>query len=73
MKRVEIDVNEIIKVTDECKTPEEIGPKFGVTGGVIRNRLKEIGKDPYRKIAKKSKQVLDKVKELIEEGKPINK
>ena len=69
MQKVEIDINEIIKLTDECKTPEEIGPMFGVTGGVIRNRLKEIEKEPYRKIAKKSKQVLNKIKELIKEGK----
>ena len=48
MQKVEIDINEIIKLTDECKTPEEIGPMFGVTGGVIRNRLKEIGKEPYK-------------------------
>ena len=69
MQKVEIDINKIIKLTDECKTPEEIGPMFGVTGGVIRNRLKEIEKEPYRKIAKKSKQVLNKIKELIKEGK----
>ena len=69
MQKVEIDINEIIRLTDECKTPEEIGPLFGVTGGVIRNRLKEIGKEPYRKITKKNKQILSKVKELIEAGK----
>ena len=44
MQKVEIDINEIIKLTDECKIPEEIGPMFGVTGRVIRNRLKEIEK-----------------------------
>lgn len=69
MQKVEINIEEIVKLTDECKTPEEIGTMFGVTGGVIRLRLKEIGKEPYRKIAKKSQQVLDKVKELVLEGK----
>lgn len=69
MQRTEIDVNEIIRLTNEKKTPEEIGPIFGVTGGVIRIRLKEIGVEPYRKIAKKSKEILDKIKQLLDEGK----
>lgn len=69
MKKVEIDVNEIIRLTKEQKTPEEIGPMFGVTGGVIRNRLKELGVEPYRKITKKNKEILERIKNLLDEGK----
>lgn len=68
MQKVEIDLNEIIRLTDEKKTPEEIGPIFGVTGGVIRGRLKEIGKEPYRKVTKKSKELLDTIKQYLDEG-----
>ena len=69
MRKSEINIEEVIRLTKECKTPEEIGPLMGVTGGVIRNRLKEIGMEPYRKIAKKNKQVLEKIKQLLDEGK----
>ena len=42
MRKSEINIEEVIRLTKECKTPEEIGPLMGVTGGVIRNRLKEV-------------------------------
>ena len=69
MKKVEIDVNEIIQLTNEQKTPEEIGPMFNVTGGVIRNRLKEVGVEPYRKTTKKNEELLKTITNLLEEGK----
>ena len=50
MVKIEIDTNEITRLTNEQKTPEEIGVVFGVTGGVIRNRLKEVGVKPYSKV-----------------------
>lgn len=69
MQKAVIDVNEIIRLTNEKKTPEEIGPMFGVTGGVIRSRLKEVGMEPYRKIVRKNKDLLEKVRVMLDEGK----
>lgn len=69
MRKIEIDIEKVIKLTKDGKTPEEIGPLMRVTGGVIRNRLKKAGIEPYRKITKKNKQILEKIKQLLDEGK----
>lgn len=69
MKKVEIDVNEMIRLNNEHLTPEEIGVKLGVSGSSIRRRLKQLGIDNYRKISKKSDDLLNKIEDLIKKGK----
>lgn len=69
MQKTIIDLNEVVKLTKDNKTPEEIAVILKTSGGVIRRRLKELNIEPYRKIIKKSSYILDQVKQLIEEGK----
>lgn len=69
MNKIEIDINEVINLTDKFKTPREIGELLGVDESLIRLRLKSIGKKPYRKITRKNKGLLNKIEHLIKEGK----
>lgn len=69
MKKVEIDVQKLIELNEMKLTPEEIGAKLGVSGSSIRRKLKELGLDHYRKITKKSDELLNNIKILLDKGK----
>lgn len=69
MRKLNLDIEQIIQLTNAHKTPTEIGAILGVDESNIRNRLKEVGKEPYRKITRKNSQILNKVEELLNQQK----
>ena len=69
MKKINVDLNQIIQLTNECNTPTEIGKILGIHESIVRLRLKSVGKEPYRKIARKNNHILKQVKQLLQLGK----
>lgn len=69
MKKIDLDINKIIQLTNERNTPREIGKILGVDESIIRLRLKSIGKEPHRKVARKNKSILKQIEQLLKIGK----
>lgn len=58
----------LLVLLTNLKPPREIGAILGADESIIRLRLKSIGKQPYRKIARKNPTIFAQVKALIDEG-----
>lgn len=64
-----IDLQKIIELTEQKKTPEEIGVLLGVSSNTIRRRLREMNISPYSKVTKLTPELLDTINTMVDEGK----